>query len=369
MKLQSKRLSKPLLSESIWRLRAVTRVALLAVGLSLAPPVLAATSCQNDFSPERVAAGESCASQAGDFCPLGRANGVLDPDTAALPCDGVSVQRIQITARDGQRSNYLVLRGPGTPQAIYLGLHYLGSLNDAFYKVTRLQELAKARRVLVIVPQAPSDNDDLGLGPDTGSSWPNMPLTPVEPYTDFLDDVVRDVRTRFNAASLPLYVAGLSNGASMVYHYACAASSRIDAIMSVAGSMDMDTLQNCQLARPIGSVIVHGTLDPLNLYSGIPLLTASALDLHTFFESADGCIGRDRQTLMPSGNLLVPELTYSATCATGRRHFLVSIQNGLHYWPGQITTSLMPTGFLDPRNFVFDATLHGYDLLRKAAGR
>lgn len=346
-------------------------VLLACVGLlSHGAPVMAAaaTSCQLDFSPERVAAGQSCASQAGDFCPR-KLQDLFVPVNEPLGCDGVEIQRLPISSSGGLSSNYIVLRGRETPQAIYLALHYLGTTNGGFVNVARLQELAKARRVLILVPQAPGDN--FGLSATLGASWPGLEtVQDVAPYIRFLDDVVADARKRFKLPSVPLYTAALSNGTSMVYYYACGAAARVEAIQTVAGVMSGNTLQTCRPSRPVGSVVVHGTLDPVNTYNGIPYITASAPQIHTLFESQDGCVGRDKQALIPVPNGISAEINYSAACKMGRRHFLVTMVNGSHTWPGQASLGVSVNGGpLDPRSSVFDATLQGYDLLRKASGR
>jgi poly(3-hydroxybutyrate) depolymerase len=328
-----------------------------------APP----TSCQQSFSPSKVSNGENCAPQSGDYCPQGSTSlGVLQRDP--IPCDGVTVSSHTVTAA-GLSSDYLALRGDGALDAIYLSLHYLGANTGTYTNVVRLSELAKARKVLVIAPQAPSLLDT-----NLTSRWPVTPLLePVDQYVQYLDAVVADVRARFQTGNVPVYVSGLSNGAVMAYHYACR-SGVPSAIETVAGDISDGALKDCVPQRAVGSVIIHGTADLITPYEGLLGLTASIPQIHSFFRSAGGCSAADTSTAMPMLNdALQVTIADSGSCADGSRHLLVRIDGGGHSWPGHppgdSTIDLTTIGLLGPRTANFDATLQGYDLLRLAAGR
>lgn len=116
------------------------------------------TACQNDFTPERVAAGENCDPNLNRtlFCPLVPGSDFVRSRSEVIPCDGVEIST-HPAAGGGLESDYIAIRpsSGGTPSAVYLNLHYLGA-NVAFYgNLTRMTELAKARNVVVLLPQAP----------------------------------------------------------------------------------------------------------------------------------------------------------------------------------------------------------------------
>ena len=328
------------------------------------PP--ASVSCSSKFSVEKAKAGGDCRPTTGAYCDLPEENSLRYLSADPLPCSGVGISEYPVQAA-GMQSNYLLLKGPEAPEAIYLALHYLGSRTGTFTNVVRLQELAKARRVAIIVPQAPNGL----LGSNIGSSWPFRPeWEPVADYVRFLDGVVADARSRLSAPSLPLYVAGLSNGASMVYNYACTASQPVAAFMAVAGSMSSGTRTLCSAAQVPGSVIVHGTSDVLNPYEGLPSLTMSVPQIHALFEGLSRCSGSDGSVQLRQASSGLPvTVRYSANCSSARRHYLATVTDGGHNWPGQAaSTNELTLGLFGFKTLNFDATVQGYDLMVEAAG-
>lgn len=328
------------------------------------PP--ASVSCSSKFSVEQAKAGGDCRPATGTYCALPEENSLSYLGSDPLPCAGVTITEYSVQAA-GMQSTYLLLKGPEAPEAVYLALHYLGSRTGTFTNVVRLQELAKARRVAIIVPQSPSGL----LGSNLGSSWPFRPgLEPVADYVRFLDGVVADARTRVSAPSVPLYVAGLSNGAAMAYNYACTASQPVAAFMAVAGSMNSGTESLCRAAQVPGSVIVHGTADLLNPYQGLLTLTMSVPQIHALFESLGGCTGSDGSVQLKQASSSLPvTVSYSSSCAAAKRHYLASVADGGHNWPGQAaSTSELTLGLLGFKTANFDATIQGYDLMVEAAG-
>lgn len=329
-----------------------------------APPQ--AASCRQAFSPEKLAAGEDCAPAAGETCPAGSGLEVLSRDPIA--CYGVSTSEYTITAAD-RSSDYYVLSGPGHDyEAVYVALHYLFADKGAFANIVRLPELAKARKVLVIVPQAPAL---LSL-----SRWPTgtaLDRGQVAPTIQWLQAVVSDARSRFGVLdSVPQYVAGLSNGAVMAYLYGCA-DPRVKAVLAVASDANPTSFETvCTADHPLGSVIVHGTRDLTTPYQGLPLdLTLPIPEVHEQFRRIDDCAAADASVAMPTllDDLLVT-IAYTApgVCRDAYRNFLVTVDGGGHNWPGNDTSVTLGNILFGAHTGNFDATLQGYDLLRLAAG-
>lgn len=342
------------------------------------PPPATAKSCEAEFDPARIAAGDDCSNKAGQYCALPQ--GLFALSGSVAPCDGITVQSVEFTSRSGQVSHYLVLKGSRQPASVYMALHYLASRVETFSNVIRLQELARERDALVIVPQAPSafglDSLGLPLGgvlDAPGSRWPVYPaVEAVEPFIEFLDDVVSDVRNRFDADGLPLLISGLSNGGAMAYQYACLASDRVDAVLSVASSMSAEIARRCTPSRAVGTVIVHGTADVVTPYDGALNLGLSIPDVHAKFKAANGCTGNDiRYQTAPDDTRLTTVFDEASNgCRQNRRQYLVTIQDGIHRWPSQVTAieGALPSQ-LNTKPDSFDATLQGYDLLKLASGR
>jgi polyhydroxybutyrate depolymerase len=338
-------------------------------------------ACQNDFTPERVAAGEDCDPNLNRtmFCPLVPGSEFLRSRTEIIPCDGVDIS-IHPVVGGGFETEYIAIHpsGGGTPSAVYLGLHYLNA-SAAFYgNLTRMTELAKARNVLVLLPQAPAGIglvDVPGLPPiggNTLSRWPTQPSQPVEAFSQLLDGVVEDGRNRFSARGAPLYVAGLSNGIPMVYFYACGRANQVEAFLAVAGTQNNEAAAICQPSRAVGAVMIHGTADPIVPYGGVGGVLRTIPENFEDFKAFNQCSGDDRTALFngASGDV---QFDWAPNCADGRRVVLASLLGNGHNWPGDDAALLQELGinlglFGAARNDI-DATIQGFDLLRYAAGR
>lgn len=344
----------------------------------------AGQSCSNAFDPDKLDSGQDCTSKAGTYCDGGQGLEVLQSDP--IPCDGVIVESHSISAA-GLSSDYLTLGSEsGRYEAILLSLHYLQARTGVHVNVTRQSEIAKARRALVVVPQAPSVLQSVVGGvvdslidlPESGSPtnllsrWPTGPLEPVDDVVDFLKAVVARVREQYNLPNAPVYVSGISNGAVMAYNLACRAAGDFDAILAVASDLSQGQFENCAPSRPIGTVIVHGTGDVVTAYRGVPLLSAAIPEIHAFFKQANGCSGEDTVASMPTqpDDPLLVNIHSSGPCNAGRRSFLVEVEGGGHNWPGGADNgSVLETiGLLGAHTNNFDASVQGYDLLRLAAG-
>lgn len=323
------------------------------------------SSCQASFSTEKLAQGQDCTPVAGAGCPVAANENLLQPQP--IPCDGVDVQEYDLTA-SGLSSNYYALTGGEQDyDAVYLALHYLAIDKGAFANIVRLPELAKGRKVLVIAPQAPKF---LGV-----SRWPTgtaLDQSQVAPTVEWLKAVVADARQRYNVKdSVPLYVAGLSNGSVIGYLYSCM-DPDVRAVLAVASDADTASFTAaCTTSHTLGSVIVHGTGDLTTPYNGFPGLSLSIPAIHQTFETLDGCTGADATLQVPMTMDNIPvaiDYTSVGACTSGDRNFLVTITGGGHNWPGQSRGLITTQVLYGNQTANFDATLQGYDLLRLAAG-
>jgi polyhydroxybutyrate depolymerase len=338
------------------------------------------TACQNDFTPEQVAAGEDCNPDLNRtlFCPLVPGSEYLRSRSEVMPCDGVEIST-HTAAGGGFETDYIAIRpsAGGAPSAVYLNLHYLGA-NAAFHgNLTRMTELAKARNVLILLPQAPASvglADLPGLPPIGGNSlsrWPTRPSQPVEEFSQLLDGVVEDGRNRFSARGAPLYVTGLSNGIPMVYSYVCGRANQVDAFLAVAGTQNNEAAAICQPSGPVGAVMIHGTADPIVPYGGIGSVLRTIPENYEDFKAFNQCSGEDQSALFngASGDV---QFDWAPNCASGRRVVLASLLGNGHNWPGDDAGPLqelgIPVGLFGAGRNDIDATIQGFDLLRYAAG-
>ena len=367
----------------------VAAIALTACGGGGSPgggggTVVDERSCKDGLTPERVIAGDNCdpAQNRFQFCPSIPGSEYLASRSAVIPCDGVTVSAHSVSGGGFSNVEYLAIRpsGGGRPEGIYMALHYLGAANDYHANLTRMSELAKARNVLVIAPQAP-DVLIVGDGP-TGlpglegnllARWPTSVTQDVESYLVLLDTVIADARSRFGADGVPLYASGLSNGVPMAYFYACGRANAVDAILAVAGTQNSGSAAVCQPSRAVGLVLIHGTADPIVPYTGLGLLRAIQ-DNYDEFKVLNQCGGVDGFALLqnPDGDV---EIDYTQRCSRSpgnRRVVFATLLGNGHNWPGDDVGPLggieLPIGPFGPALNSLDATIQGYDLMRYASG-
>ncbi|MFA5941100.1 MAG: PHB depolymerase family esterase [Sinimarinibacterium sp.] len=329
-----------------------------------------AASC-TPFTPERVEAGAGCAPVYGAYCPLVTGDDAVRSRSEVIPCDGVSVETYSASG-GGYETDYLAIRGPRAPQAIYVALHYLGAENDYFANLTRMTELAKARDVLVLVPQAPERAESLLVSVDGNlfPRWPTEPGSAGESHLQLIDGMLADARNRFGVDGVPVFAAGLSNGGPMAYFLACGRAAVFDAIEVVAGSQDATSAAQCAPARAVGVVIVHGTADPVTPYAGLVGLTRTIPEIYEGFKALGGCVGEDRLATLRGVSEV--RFQYAQPCNGGRRMVLATVVGNGHNWPGDDTGTSngidLGVGVFGPTIDDFDSTLQGYDLLHYAAG-
>ena len=81
----------------------------------------------------------------------------------------------------------------------------------------------------------------------------------------FLSALIDRLQVDYGIDPDRVYVAGVSVGAMMAYRLGCEAAQRIAGVGAVAGAMILD---DCQPARPVPVIEIHGTEDPLVPYEG-----------------------------------------------------------------------------------------------------
>jgi polyhydroxybutyrate depolymerase len=85
----------------------------------------------------------------------------------------------------------------------------------------------------------------------------------------FLETLTDWFRREYKVAADDVFATGVSNGAQMAYRLAYEAPDLVRGIAAVAASLPTDENQSCKPAgRPVATMIVNGTEDPLNPFAG-----------------------------------------------------------------------------------------------------
>lgn len=240
----------------------------------------------------------------------------------------------------------------GAAHPILLSLHGLGGNEDRQTRYTQLGAQGVGRGYVVLTPQA--------LG--SPAMWTVPPL----PGTDdvhFLEDAVAWAGANVCGDTAHVYVAGISNGASMTGGMSCRSTLTVRAMAMVAGP---NAYPPCTDRPPVPLVSFHGTADPLVPYDGGPLFGASpaaqqikpnatkitvkpAEQQLAGWAQRNGCAEGPTTTPVRGS---VSEIAYTS-CAGGADTVLYRIDGGGHTWPGAISAN---EGTLGPTTHDIDAT-------------
>lgn len=177
-----------------------------------------------------------------------------------------------------------------TPMPLLVLLHGYGVSSVIQEGYFQLQTLAEQRGFLYIHPD--------GLKDAQGSQYWNATdaccdFTPTNvDDSAYLQQVVDDIKARFNVDPRRVFFVGHSNGGFMSYRMACDHADTIAGIVSLAGAM-FDDVSLCHPASPVAVLQIHGTSDATIHYEGgsvaaghdYPAATTTVQDWVTF----DGC--------------------------------------------------------------------------------
>ena len=159
---------------------------------------------------------------------------------------------------------------------IYLGSSYVsnspvlfslhGYTSRALWNMnyTGFQSIADEFGFIVVYPQGT-------LLPATGQTHWNVGGWTTSSITDdvgFLNEVIDFLDDEYSINLKKIYSTGMSNGGYMSYKLACDLSSRIAAVVSVTGSMTVETVEGCNPSHPTSIAQIHGLEDSVVSYYG-----------------------------------------------------------------------------------------------------
>jgi len=178
----------------------------------------------------------------------------------------------------------------------------------------------------------------------------------------FIATLIDSFHAQYGIDRERVYSCGMSNGGFFSYRLACEMSDRIAAIASVTGSMTNQLLNNCNPARPVPVLEIHGTADPLVAYNGamgnagIPAVIAG-------WAAQNGCIGQVLTGSYPdvvASDQTTANFEIHAGCEEDVEVKLITIQNGGHTWPGAFPTVIFGATCQD-----FDASVEIWNFFNR----
>lgn len=126
------------------------------------------------------------------------------------------------------------------------------------------QSIADEFGFLVIYPQGT-------LLPSSGQTHWNVGGWTTSSTTDdvsFINSLINFIDDEYSIDPKRIYSTGMSNGGYMSYKLACDLSSKIAAVVSVTGSMTIQTIDGCNPSHPTSVAQIHGLQDSVVSYYG-----------------------------------------------------------------------------------------------------
>lgn len=211
--------------------------------------------------------------------------------------------------------------GDGGAMPLVVLLHGYGSSGDGHESYFNLAKLAKAHGVMLAIPNGTRDHKGL-LYWNASEACCDFDKAPVDDVA-YIDAILDDVAKKKPLDATRVYIVGHSNGAFMAHRYACERSTRVAAIVALAGVPWADPAR-CE-GHGVSVLQVHGDADAVIAYAGgksfgnqEPYPSAeSAVEM---WAARDGCSARHSAGPAVDFDLGVPgpETTREAyTCPAG----------------------------------------------------
>ena len=225
----------------------------------------------------------------------------------------------------GEKRKYLLYvpksYDPASPTPLVISLH--GYSEWPFHQMQQSgwNDLAEQYGFIVVYPSG------LGLPKRWRTHDP-------QPEVAFISDLIDKLAGQYHIDPNRIYANGFSNGGGMSFVLACQLSERIAAIGSVAGAYLLPW-SACQPARPVPTIVFHGTADPIVPYLGGPsrsfdLPFPSIPEWVEALARQQGCSGVP-QAIPAEGK--VSGVQYTG-CDAGAEVVFYTIADGGHAWPG-----------------------------------
>lgn len=248
---------------------------------------------------------------------------------AALPLLAAAADTVTLV-HGGMPRSYLVHLPPqqagGAALPLLIALHGTSMRPQDMFDHTDLPRVADRAGFVLVSPASQGQAFNDGLAP------PGSEVAAVDDV-GFVEAVADDARRRFGVRADALYVAGFSNGGSMVQRLAIESRYPFAGFAAVASA---PRVQAADVARPAPLLLVFGTADPLNPVDGgwvwIPVLHRKPAQAATVQQWAQRlrCEGQPEADTPAAGI----GMQRWPRCADGARLAWMSIGGLGHHWSG-----------------------------------
>ena len=255
------------------------------------------------------------------------------------------------SVRIGDTVRTYVLRAPASgvgnaPAPLLLVFHGTGESGPAMQRAAGLDTLPAARDVLIAYPDAAVGNWA------EGCACSRADLLGVDD-TGFVRALVDDIARRYPVDRSRVYATGFSQGGLFVHRLACQMADLVTGVASVSAPMSAVLAERCRPTRPVGVMVLQGTLDDAFPYEGDRRRERSVLgarETASVWRVLDGCgggaLGRELPDRAPDGTRVLEERWTG--CRNGLEVALYSVEGGRHAWSpsADVSTPALVIDFL-----------------------
>lgn len=218
-----------------------------------------------------------------------------------------------------------------THSPILFNFHGYGGKARDHMEWTGMRAIADLEGFILVCPQGSRDDEGNThwnvAGPNSKSDAQDL---------EFFEAMLDKLIEQYNIDTTRVYACGYSNGGFFSFDLACKLSDRVAAIGSVAGTMQLDSYNDCSPSHPTGVITIHGTEDSVVPYAGFPGWMYSMDEVNAYWAAYNQTDTNPTITLLPdlstADNSTVEESIYANGngCASVAHYRVIG---GGHVWP------------------------------------
>lgn len=261
---------------------------------------------------------------------------------------------------DGFNRNYVVHLPPNYSEIdeapLILTLHGGGGTAGTFSTLSNMNPAADDAGYIVVYPEGYEKFWADGRG---GTPADAVGIDDVR----FIEQLIDELSSELKVDTDRIYSTGISNGGGMSQLLACEIPSRIAGIAVVAHSMIESVRDDCTNTIPIPTVIIMGTQDPLNPFSGgvnaggDAVIGASAavefrLGVNDCTNQTDGTVPN-----VSTMDQTTTSIDIYTNCINNAEMRLYTVDNGGHTWPRFVGGQYLPISQIGRVSNDFEASV------------
>ena len=235
-------------AKTIRSLTAALAVTVVAAGL---------VGCSDDDGGDASDAGTTTTGGAPGEVAAAPSAGCTSPEDVATEAGPEGQERVTTTS-GGQDRWYLrhvpEAHDGSTPVPLVVDFHGYSEGAEVHVQMSALSAYGDEQGFVTVTPHGEGEVPRWDTTLDGGDM-------------DFVGDLLDEVEASLCVDTNRIYVTGLSNGAFLTSAIACRYADRVAAVAPVAGVRDVE---NCEPARPVPLLAIHGTEDEFVTFDGTP---------------------------------------------------------------------------------------------------